>query len=54
MAMFHKAENNKNTQAPASMNLNADMEKIRASINGGYESIIMKEKVTNFGGEKRK
>ena len=31
-AMFHKVENNKNSQAPAAMDLNLVMEKIRASV----------------------
>ena len=51
MAMFHKVEN-KNSQAPAAMDLNSVMEKIRASITGNVEA-ARKDEIINFGGEKK-
>ena len=64
MAMFNKTENNKQTQAPAAMDLNAMMNKIRESINGSYHSelnqsykapeTIYGAPLNNLGGEKSK
>ena len=54
MTMFHEAENNMSTQAPAAMASNAVMKKIRASLKWGYEPTIMKDNVTNLAGAKRK
>ena len=52
MAMFHKVENNKNRQAPAPMDFNLVMEKIRASITGSVEA-ARKDDYINFVGEKK-
>jgi len=60
MAMFNKTESNKVTQAPAAMDLNASMEKIRESIKseGNYNSCFNntghESKVNDLGGEKIK
>jgi len=54
MAIFRKAENHKQTQAPAAMDLNVVMDKVRASINGNYEPATAKANIQDFEGEKRK
>jgi len=54
MALFNKTENNKQTQAPAAMDLNAMMNKIRESINNSYQPELnqnYKAPETNYGAQ---